>query len=339
MSNIGKSAGSSGSTPSSKSDGIEQPGKPSASAPVESIKKFEDALDKKKGQTTSKETEKNKEEGGVLAAFKDIMDKIKPKQPREFKGVADEKRPNSQPVIDEVVRAAIDKSKRQPKAEGEMKITKEEKKTTQETSQEGVLKSQAFGKSDKAQPIQAKSESSDKREGDKDERKEEGPQISSTGAETQQQPVRGPLGQNLTTTATQQTGQSPAVKEMAELASTLLKEMRVLVSTPDSTAGKEIRISNIGSINKNLNNVDLVIKRDGGTLSVEFLTAKNTDATNYLVQNKDGLNAALRNGLSDVKDIRIDITQKAPDSQKDDSQGQSRGRREPEPIEEDEQQS
>ncbi len=320
MSNIGKSE-TSGGTSSAKSDGTSDSIKPAAVPPVEAVKKFEDALDKKKdAKVVKEETKGNPEDGGMLGVFKDLMQKVKPQQSRQQPSQS----PHSSVVINQAVQSALDKLKGQSKPGAEMKITKEGKKGSEKESGEGELRAQILAKPDKLQTPQGKSEHGDRGQGEKAEVKLE-EEIEMSSSQPQLQHV-SPFGQAIApSSATQQTAPSGAVKEMAELASTMLT--RIMASDEASTAGKEVRMT-FGDANPNLKNVDVVIKKDGDTLSIEFFTTKNVDAGNYLNQNKESLNAVLRNGLPDVTDIRIDITQKAPDSQKDDSQGQSRDKRE-----------
>lgn len=344
----GKS-GAAGSTPSGKSERVPEANKPAGPAPVEAAKKFEEILKdgKKKGETSVNEGKKDIKEGSSV--FDSHHQRVIPTV---------SKQPGLHPSTHQAVQSAFDKLKGQTKSGGDMKISREGKEgkiDSKGDSEEGGLKAQIFGKSDKVQTVQGKKEGSEKEEGEGKTAEEKikveltpegegefkikvnkGPEIPSVALEAQQPAIKGPLGQNLAS-PTQQAGPSAAVKEMTELASAMMGKMRILVSGTEAAPGKEVRIPNMGDINPNLKNVDVVIKRDGGTLNVEFLT-KNVDAGNYLNQNKEGLNAALRNGLSDIKEIRIDIEQSRPDTQKDDSQGQSRGRRDREQLDEEEQQ-
>lgn len=356
MSNIGKS-GSTGRSPSTKTNGTPESTNPAEVPPVEAVKKFEDALDKKKDAKVVKEEPKVKEEeGGMLSVFKDLMQKVKPQQSRQQPSQPS----HSSLVTNQAVQSALEKLKEQSNPGAEMKIAKEGKKGLEKELGKGELKAQIFDKSDKLQALHGKSEHDGKgqeesesslmegkdkinsklEEGEKaefklDQKKEMNSKIiektEMASGLSQVQNV-GPFGQTVAaTTAAQQTAPSSSVKEMAELASTMLT--RIMATHEASTAGKEVRMT-FGDLNPNLKNVDVVIKKEGDTLSIEFLTTKNVDAGNYLNQNKDSLNVFLRQALPEVTDIRIDINQKAPDSQKDDSQGQSRGRREPQPEEE-----
>lgn len=372
--NTGKS-GNTGRTSPGKTEGTPETTKPAGPAPVEAAKKFEELLKegKKKGEASVGE---GKKEAGIFdshhqrvipTAHKGVqtpLDKLKGqiKSGGEMKITKEGKSSAKGEMEEGGLKAQIFGKTDKPSASygktgGERKITKEEKSSSKSETEGEEPKSQTFGKTDKLQAVHGKLEKGDKKEGEGQGAEEKikveftsekegefkmkvnkGPEIPSAFLEAQQPAVRGPLGQSIAPVeAPQQTAPSAAMKEMAQLASTMLT--RIMASHEASAAGKEIRMS-FGDANPNLKNVDVVIKREGKDLSIEFITTKNVDAGNYINQNKEGLNTALRNSnrLSDVNDIRIDIVQTQSDTQKDDSQGQSRGRREQEPLEEEEQQ-
>lgn len=261
--------------------------KQSAFAPIDDVKKFQDFL-KREEQKPKKEEKKESNES-------------------PFKKITPPQKPISEIQKKEALQAAIGQIKPQQKSKDEMKPIKEGKSDgkskSQEPSQEELIAKVASLKQEKKESQQERKES------------QEGTPIQIQSQTT------GPLGQSVSSVSATPSIRSDNSREIAELATTMLTKLQA--SHELSTAGKEVRLG-FGDTNPNLKGVEAIVSRDNqGTLKIEFVV-QNTDANNYINQNKGLLNTNLQTELKDkFTDIRIDIRQTGPDTQDQNRRGRS----------------
>lgn len=354
MGNIGGmgnkgSAGNVGDSGSAKSTGgVGGSGaKRAPDAPIEHVKKFEDALEKRKdsegdGKAGKGEVKDGSAEGpfnalkGVSKTQVSGLEKRQGSKEEGLKGgkgkVEEEgaggpfnalksmskiqasgesaklekskKEEPSDLVKDQVVKEVIEKEK------GEVKLGGEEEGKEKKSVVLEVLKN--IG-------AEGKVKSEKKHKGEEED--VEGSLASVQG----QQPAVGPLGQVASAASAQPVMPSTAAKEVAELVAAMID--KIMVTNTELSAGKEVRMTFSDAItsNSNLKNVEVVIKKEGGALTITFNTVKNPDAGNYISQNLDTLNTGLQNKISDVQEIHIDIKRGESDTHQDDRNRRSRG--------------